>query len=69
MFYRGVQATINETSITCENLLSRYDNLFILGDLNYDVLDNDKSSNLVDVCDIYDIRNHIKSTNMFYGYF
>jgi hypothetical protein len=37
-------------SNACENLLSRYDNLFILGDLNYDMLDKAKSSNLVDVC-------------------
>ena len=36
-------------SNTCENVLSRYDNLCILGDLNYDMLDKDKSSNLVDV--------------------
>jgi hypothetical protein len=27
-----------------ENVLSRYDNLFTLGDLNYDMLDKDKSS-------------------------
>ena len=54
-------------SNTCENLLSRYDNLFILGDLNYDILDNDKSSNLVDVCDIYDIRNHIRAPTFFMG--
>ena len=25
------------------------------------MLDNDKSSNLVDVCDIYNIRNHIRA--------
>jgi hypothetical protein len=54
-------------SNTCEKLLSRYDNLCILGDLNYDMLDNDKSSNLVDVCDIYDIRNHIRAPTCFMG--
>ena len=54
-------------SNTCENLLSRYDNLFIVGDLNYDRLNNDKSSNLVDVCDIYDIRNHIRAPTCFMG--
>jgi hypothetical protein len=31
-------------SNTCENLLSRYDNLFILGDLNYDRLDKYKKT-------------------------
>jgi hypothetical protein len=56
-----------DISNTCENLLSRYDNLFILGDLNYDMLDKDKSSNLVDICDIYDIRNHIRAPRCFMG--
>jgi hypothetical protein len=56
-----------DISNTCENLLSRYDNLFILGDLNYDMLDKDKSSNLVDICDIYDIRNHIRAPTCFMG--
>ena len=56
-------------SNACENLLSRYDNLFILGDLNYDMLDNNKSSNLVVVCDIYDIRNHIRAPTCCMGTF
>ena len=35
---------ITDFSNARENVLSRYDNLFTLGDLNYDMLDKDKSS-------------------------
>jgi hypothetical protein len=31
------------------------------------MLDKDKSSNLVDACDIYDIRNHIRAPTCFMG--
>ena len=39
---------------------TKFDNILILGDLNYDLLDRTKGTTLHDMCDIFDLKNLIK---------
>ena len=43
----------------------KYDNLLILGDLNYDLLSDQKSTPLTNVCDICDLENIVKCATCF----
>jgi hypothetical protein len=43
----------------------KYDNLLILGDLNYDLLSDQKSIPLTNVCDICDLENIVKCATCF----
>ena len=44
---------------------TRFDNVLTLGDLNYDCLDRTRGSTLLDLCDIFDIKNIIKTATCF----
>ena len=43
----------------------KYDNLLILSDLNYDLLSNQKSIPLTNVCDICDLENIVTCATCF----
>jgi hypothetical protein len=47
----------------------KYDNLLILGDLNYDLLSDQKSTPLTNVCDICDLENIVKCATCFTSIF
>lgn len=56
----------NDFIQTFDQLSVRYDNILILGDLNYNMLlDNSKSTPLNNVCDIFDFSNLIKKATCF----
>jgi hypothetical protein len=40
--------------------IKHYENLIVIGDLNYDLLCTEKSQTLDDLCDIFDLTNIIK---------
>jgi hypothetical protein len=42
-----------------------YENLIVIGDLNYDLLCTEKSQTLDDLCDIFDLTNIIKEPTCF----
>ena len=42
-----------------------YDNILIVGDLNYDTLDKNKGTTLLDLCDIFGFSNLIKSSTCY----
>ena len=42
-----------------------FDNMILIGDLNYDCLDKTKSETLTDICDIFDFKNLIKDPTCF----
>ena len=44
---------------------TKIDNILILGDLNYDLLDRTKGTTLHDMCDIFDLKNIIKTETCF----
>ena len=46
-------------------ITTKFDNLLVLGDLNYDLLDRTKGSTLLDMCDIFDFKSIIKSATCF----
>jgi hypothetical protein len=54
-------------SITSTNDVDKgikyYENLIVIGDLNYDLLCAEKSQTLDDLCDIFDLTNIIKELN------
>ena len=54
----------NDFIQTFDQLSVKYDNILILGDLNYNMLlDNSKSTPSNNVCDIFDFSNLIKKKN------
>ena len=44
---------------------TKFDNVLTLGDLNYDCLDHTRGSTLLDLCDIFDFKNIIKTATCF----
>ena len=44
---------------------TKFDNVLTLGDLNYDCLDRTRGSTLLDLCDIFDFKNIIKTATCF----
>ena len=44
-----------------DKISTEIDNIVIAGDLNYDTLNKDKGATLLDLCDIFDFTNLIKS--------
>ena len=48
-----------------DSVITRYDNLFFLGDLNFDMLNNSKCQVLRDVCDIFDLENLVTQPTCF----
>lgn len=50
---------------TIDKVASNYDNLIVVGDLNFDVTSPAKSEALLNVCDVFDLHNLIKSPTCF----
>ena len=50
----------NDCSLTLDKISSKYDNYILLGDLNFDMLCEQKCSSLMNMCDIFDLKNLIK---------
>jgi hypothetical protein len=45
---------------TFDKISVKYDNVILIGDLNYNVLDEDKGTPLTTMCDIFDYTNLVK---------
>ena len=50
---------------TFDKISTLYDNVLILGDINYDMLSEHKGAPLKNVCDIFDFVNLVKSPTCF----
>jgi hypothetical protein len=48
-----------------DRILIHYDNIMIIGDLNFDLLHPNKGSTLKNICDIFDVTNLVKSATCF----
>ena len=46
---------------TFDKISVKYDNVILIGDLNYNVLDEDKGTPLTIMCDIFDYTNLVKT--------
>jgi predicted nucleic-acid-binding Zn-ribbon protein len=46
---------------TFDKISVKYDNVILIGDLNYNVLDVDKGTHLTSICDIFDYTNLVKT--------
>ena len=54
-------ADFNSTCMmTLDKCSSRYENYMVIGDLNCDLLDQNRSAPIRDLCDIFDLTNVIK---------
>ena len=52
-------------SLTTENLVKNYDNFILMGDINFNMLDDEKCSILKDSCDIFCLKNLVKKPTCF----
>jgi len=50
---------------TLDKCSSKYDNYILLGDLNFDLLDNAKCSPLNDIMDVFDLSNMVMKPTCF----
>ena len=48
-----------------DHISTKFDNILLTGDLNYDTLDKTKGATLQDLCDIFDLSNLIKAATCF----
>ena len=48
-----------------DKIITHFDNIILLGDLNYDSQDKNKGSALLDLCNIFDFRNLIEFPTCF----
>ena len=48
-----------------DTITTLYDSFMFIGDMNYDMLNHDKSSPLTSVCDIFDLQNLVKDPTCF----
>ena len=48
-----------------DQITTKFDNILLAGDINYDTLDKSKDATLLDLCDIFDLSNLIKSATCF----
>jgi hypothetical protein len=46
---------------TFDKISVKYDNVILIGDLNYNVSDEDKGTPLTTMCDIFDYTNLVKT--------
>ena len=51
-----------------DRITSMFDNSILIGDLNFDLNDPQKGKTLIDICDIFDLTNMIKSDTCFTKY-
>ena len=49
----------------CDSQSSKYDTFMFIGDFNYDLQVQEKSSVLLDACDVFDLSNHVKKPTCF----
>jgi hypothetical protein len=47
---------------TVDKIISKYDKYIFIGDFNYDMLNCGKSAMLRDICDIFNMKNHINQS-------
>ena len=50
----------NDCSLTLDKISTKYDNYILLGDLYFDMLCEQKCSSLVNICDIFYLKNLVK---------
>ena len=50
----------NDCSMTLDKISTKYEHYILLGDLNFDMLCKQKSSPLMNLCDVFDLQNLIK---------
>jgi hypothetical protein len=56
---------LEDCSITLDKSMKTYEHIVIIGDLNYNLLDGNKSQSLINVCDIFALENIIKEPTCF----
>ena len=54
-----------DCTLGLDRISEKYEHYILLGDLNFDMLDKSKSSNLNNVCDIFDLSNMVKEPTCF----
>ena len=48
-----------------DKIISRYDKYILIGDLNFDMLNSGKSETLMDMCDVFDLKNVVTKATCF----
>jgi endonuclease/exonuclease/phosphatase family metal-dependent hydrolase len=56
---------LQDSTCTLDKISSKYDNFIIMGDLNYNLKDDNRCKPLDDLCDIFDLSNIIKGDTYF----
>ena len=51
-------------SQTVDKIVSRYDQYILIGDLNFDILNRNKSETIVDICDVVDLKNIVNKLHV-----
>jgi len=72
MFFSGIYKPPNmpdnvintDFSQTVDKIISRYDKYILIGDLNFDMLNSNKSETLMDICDVVDLKNIVKKLHV-----
>jgi len=55
----------DQCQMTIDKITSKYDNIFFLGDLNFDMLDSAKCQPLMNICDTFDLDNIVNNPTCF----
>lgn len=66
LVYKPTSTCMNEANFT--HNFNFTEQVLILGDLNFDLLDDTKCKPLVNFCDIFYLSNLVKKTLLFYKY-
>ncbi|XP_069140974.1 uncharacterized protein [Argopecten irradians] len=56
---------MNDAVLSIDRVSTKYDNFMILGDLNFDCLNENKGKTLSDFCDMFDLTNKITEATCF----
>ena len=59
---------IEDFNKTFDKISTKYDNIIIIGDLNYNYLDDEKCTPLKTMCDVFDYTNIVKKATCFTKY-
>jgi len=59
------KAFSEDITLSLDNSIQHHENLLLIGDLNFDMLCQEKSKTLKDICDIFDLTNLIKTPTCF----
>ena len=57
--------TTNYFTKNFDNCIVKYENYIVLGDLNFDMLNQNKCQSLHDICDIFDLYQIVKEPTCF----